>query len=317
MTDFDSPWKEALEKYFEPFIAFLFSSIHGEIDWSRGYEFLDKELQQVVGDAEQGMRVADKLVRVWRKDGRESWVLIHVEVQSHEEASFAKRMYVYHYRLFDRYDHQVVSLAILGDDNPQWRPSRFGYDLWGCRLRFDFRIAKLLDYRGRETKLAQSRNPFAIITLAHLRAMETRNDSASRHNFKVQLVKSLYDHQFQRADVLQLFRLIDWMMTLPEALNEQFRQEIWQYQEQKRMPYITSIERSAMKKGHREGRREGRREGLLVAIELALEVRFGAKGTALMETIRNIEGDPALREIIKAINSDKSLDNIRELLPDS
>jgi hypothetical protein len=53
---FDSPWKEILEVYFEDFILFFFPQIHAEIDWSRGYDFLDQELAQVVRDAELGKR---------------------------------------------------------------------------------------------------------------------------------------------------------------------------------------------------------------------------------------------------------------------
>jgi len=47
MAAYDSPWKEALTRYFEPFVAFFLPQAHGEIDWNRGYEFLDKELQQI------------------------------------------------------------------------------------------------------------------------------------------------------------------------------------------------------------------------------------------------------------------------------
>ena len=104
MTDYDSPWKEALDGYFEAFLHLLFSEAHADIDWNRGYESLDKELQQVVHDAESGRRLVDKLVKVWLKDGREQWVLIHVEIQTAEDAEFAQRMYVYNYRLFDRYN---------------------------------------------------------------------------------------------------------------------------------------------------------------------------------------------------------------------
>ena len=51
-TDYDSPWKEILEIYFEEFIAFFFPVAHSEIDWRKGHEFLDKELQQIVREAE-------------------------------------------------------------------------------------------------------------------------------------------------------------------------------------------------------------------------------------------------------------------------
>ena len=76
--DYDSPWKEILEAYFSDFMAFFFPSIAEGVDWDRGYIFLDKELQQVVRDAELGRRFADKLVQVWRRDGEEAWVLVHV-----------------------------------------------------------------------------------------------------------------------------------------------------------------------------------------------------------------------------------------------
>src|SRR5437660_7743311 len=83
-TDFDSPWKEVLERYVADFLAFFFPQAHAEIDWQRGYTFLDKELQQVARDAALGRRLADKLVQVWRRGGEEAWVLVHIEVQSQE-----------------------------------------------------------------------------------------------------------------------------------------------------------------------------------------------------------------------------------------
>ena len=62
-------------------------------------------------------------MRVWRRDGIEQVVLVHTEIQGTREADFAKRIYVYNYRLFDRYDRPVVSLAVLGDASPTWRPT--------------------------------------------------------------------------------------------------------------------------------------------------------------------------------------------------
>lgn len=94
-SDYDGAWKEALEQYFPEFMAFFFPQAYAGIDWSMGYEFLDKELQKVTHDAELGRRRVDKLVTVQRNNGGEAWVLIHVEVQSQREDEFAKRMYVY------------------------------------------------------------------------------------------------------------------------------------------------------------------------------------------------------------------------------
>ena len=107
MSEYDSPWKEALEEYFHAFMLFFFPSIASQIDWSRGFQWLDKELQQIAPQSETGRRTVDKLAKLWRMDGQEEWVLVHVEVQSQEDPDFATRMYVYNYRLFDRYHRRM------------------------------------------------------------------------------------------------------------------------------------------------------------------------------------------------------------------
>jgi len=58
---------------------------------------------------------------VWRKDGDDAWVLAHVEVQGREISNFVKRMFVYNYRIFDRYDRAVASLAVLSDERTGWK----------------------------------------------------------------------------------------------------------------------------------------------------------------------------------------------------
>ena len=44
-TDYDSPWKNALEVYFKECIHFFFPAMAEEVNWKRGYLFLEKELQ--------------------------------------------------------------------------------------------------------------------------------------------------------------------------------------------------------------------------------------------------------------------------------
>jgi hypothetical protein len=321
LSDFDSPWKEALDTYFELFMAFFNPQAHREIDWARGYEMLDKELQQVEREAELGRRVVDKLAKVWRLNGQEEWVLIHVEVQSQEETEFARRMYVYNYRLFDRYNRKVVSLAILGDERPAWRPDRFGYSLWGCTVGFQFAVVKLLDYGADVAALEANRNPFAVIVLTHLKTQETGHDDEARRAWKVRLVKGLYKRGLDAKDVRRLFRFIDWMMDLPMPLEGLFLQEILDFEKEHQMPYVTSAEQifreagleEGLQKGRQEGRKEGLHEGLLEGIELGLKLRFGADSLALMPEIRAIADVDLLRTIRKAIETVATPDELRRV----
>ena len=38
--DYDSPWEEMIERFFERFMAFYFSRAHRLIAWDEGFEFL-------------------------------------------------------------------------------------------------------------------------------------------------------------------------------------------------------------------------------------------------------------------------------------
>jgi len=300
-TEFDSSWKDVIECYFQDFIRFFCPQADEEIEWNRGFEFLDKELQQVVRDAELGRRLVDKLVKVWRTGGEETWALIHLEVQSFEETNFAERMFVYHYRIYDRYKRTVVSLAILGDERSSWRPERFGYELWGCEVGFKFPVVKLLDYKQQWSALETSRNPFATVVMAHLLAQETRPDAQRRLASKLAITRRLYDRGDSREDVINLFGFIDWVMSLPAALEQEFRQEIQQLEAERRMPYITSVERS------------GIRQGLLEGIELGLNLKFGSEGLGILPEISGLQDVEQLRAILAGLKTVSTLQELRQI----
>jgi hypothetical protein len=254
-----------------------------------------------VRPAEIGRRYVDKLVKVWTKEGAERWVLIHIEVQTTRETNFPERMYVYNYRIFDRYNRPVASLAVLADDDPDWRPTHFHNSVFDCEVGIRFPAPKLLDFAAHEAMLEASANPFAKVVLAHLKARETRDDPATRHAWKVRLVRGLYERGFSAKDVRELYRVIDWMMELPPALETLFWQDLDKVQEEKRMPFITSVERV----GHRRGLREG--------IESLLRVRFGDDGLKLMPAIHEIHEEEKLRAVLKALETAASLDEVRRL----
>ena len=267
--DHDSPWKEALEGFFPDFLALLFPVIHAGIDWSRGYRFLDKEFQQIVRDAATGRRYADKLVGVHRRDGQAAWVLVHVEVQGEPEAAFAERMFVYNYKVRDAHGVPVASLAVLADADAHFRPEHYHADLWGCAIDFHFPMVKLIDWDTpkRWSTLEASDNCFALVVMAQIRAKATK-DAASRKAWKFRLIRLMYDRGYDRKTILELFRVIDWMLQLPAALEVAFRQELFTFEETKKMPYVTTVERAGIEKGYRQGEVD-----LLL---LLIENKFGA-----------------------------------------
>ena len=218
-----------------------------------------------------------------------------------DDGKFTWRMYVYNDRLFDKYNKEVASFAVLGDDNPGWRPQSFGYRRWGVKVGFRFPMVKLLDYAARRSELEESSNPFATVVLAHLDTQETRQDQGERKDRKFRLIKRLRERGLSERQVRRLFKLIDWMMELPAPLADELWKEVQQYEEKEHMPFITFPERY------------GRIEGRLEDIETILELRFQDAGSQLMPEIRLIKDEEQLKQILRAAATLASPEDLRKL----
>ena len=90
------------------------------------------------------------------------------------ERDFEERLYTYNYRIFDRYHKDVITLAILTDDNKKFRPEKYEVKYPDTALTLKFGIRKLLDYRPQIAKLEKDKNPFVVITHTYLRLMEAK-----------------------------------------------------------------------------------------------------------------------------------------------
>lgn len=145
--------------------------------------------------------------------------------------------------------------------------------------------------------------------MAHLKAQETRSDAQGRFASKLALTRRLYERRFSREDVLNLFQFIDWVMSLPEELEQDFWQEVIHLEEERRMPYITSVERIGIQKG----RVQGMREGLLAGIELGLNLKFGTEGLELLPEISYIEDVEQLRAILTGLKTVNTLSELRQI----
>ncbi len=220
------PPLDAITRYFPEFMAFYFPLAAAEIDWQQPHVFLDQELAQVFQDAELGKRRVDRLVQVATREGGEQWVYIHIEVQGQHDADFPERLFTYNYRLYDRYRRPVASLAVLADDRESWKPTQFAYQLFGCEVGIRFPTVKTLDYASQSETLLEDRNPFALVTAAHLFTRRTKGDPEQRYAAKWRLAKLLYERHWDKQRIIDLFGVIDWLMRLPTELEQRLLQEV-------------------------------------------------------------------------------------------
>jgi hypothetical protein len=244
-AELDSPWKMILNAYCWP-------ERHADINWTKKYKMLDKELIKITRNAPVGNRIIDKLVEVTLKNGEEAFVLVHLEVQGKSDPYFEKRMFPYRYRLMDLHQKPIASLAILIDSNKKWRPGVFREELWGASVEMRFPIIKLLDYQKCIKELEVAHNPFAQVILAQLAALEKKLPDA-RLTSKISLIKRLYQQKWQNDDIINLLIFIDWVIALPKELESEYQEAVKVLEEELHVDYITSFERSGIEKGVQKG----------------------------------------------------------------
>jgi hypothetical protein len=348
-SEYDNAWKAIVEMYFQPFLEFFFPHIAEEIDWENGYTFMEQELRRILQDAKEGNLVVDKLVQVSRKNGSIISVLIHIEFQNQKQMNFSEREFIYFYRLRDHYKKPIVCLAVLGDERRNWRPNHFEEELWGCHLSFTFPIVKIADYLERWDELEASTNPFATVIMAHLKTQETRQDIEKRKIWKLTLAKRLYPLGYSKQDIVNLQRFLDWIMKLPDHVEQEVWQEVLSYEEEIKVNHLMSLERLSMERGRKEGREEGREEGrkegrkegekegyekamqeamqkvdqllqekleryaLQSSIRLGMKIRFGSVSQELLDKIQHLTNTAVLQTIVQVLETQGSLDDIRKI----
>jgi len=180
--------------YLKDFFELCWPAAFQDINRDQGYEMLEQELQAVGIQAELGTKIVDKLFKVYLNNSQEQWCLCHLEIQSSPEANFPERMHAYDYRIYDRYQKNVASLAVLTDTHKNWRPNRYVRRIWGSETTRTYEIIKLMDFKDQREELMASDNPFALVILAQLAATETADDQELRLLSKLQFACYLHSH---------------------------------------------------------------------------------------------------------------------------
>ncbi|WP_203246540.1 Rpn family recombination-promoting nuclease/putative transposase [Sporosarcina beigongshangi] len=225
LVDQDGLWKKVIGELFEDFLLFFAPELYAQVDFNVEPDFLDKELFQEVLDKKKGRRFADRLAKVRLKDGKEQWILVHIEVQSKKETDFPERMFQYFYRIYDRHQEKIVAIAVHTSSNQSDIPERFEYDYFGRQLCYSYKNYRTEAYTDEE--LERSDKLFSKIVLAAKALHQTKDEAHQRYLFKRKLMGELIRNQnYSRTAVQVVFHFIDYLLQLPEAYTKQLSEDI-------------------------------------------------------------------------------------------
>jgi hypothetical protein len=166
-------------------------------------------------------------------------------------------------------------------------------------MRIRFPHVKLNDYRGQLASLLQEQNVFGLVTAAHLLTQQTKGRHVKRLAVKLWLARALYERNWDKQRVVDLFNIIDWMMQIPRSLQLQLMRDIALLERKKNMPYLNSFERLGLERGMKRGREQGlekglelgrqkgRQQALCELVGIQLKKRFGALPPSVQERLQH------------------------------
>ena len=142
--------------------------------------------------------------------------------------------------------------------------------------------------------------------MAHLKTKATTSNLSEREQWKWNLSRLLYEKDYNKKEITDLYKVIDLMMTLSEDLQLKFENKLTQYEEERKMPLLTNIERRALQKGAKENCQEN-------IFEL-LKIRFNFVPKSIENSLKNIDDLAFLKQLLISTISVKSLEEFEQLI---
>ena len=261
----DTLFKSIIEEFCVEFLRFFFSNADEIFDFDKKILFFDKEFANLFPqhDDEENVKQVDKLLRVWRKDGKKEWILIHIEIQEKPEKNFAERMFNYYYRIRDKFKHKVSAIVIFTGANKKFAPSVYLEEQLGTGLKYWFNTYKVIDQD--EKKLALSDNPFAVVIETVLLSLKkSKIKEAELPDLMIRIAENLQKKNIseEKIDGLVMF-LRNYVRLNPED-DIIFEKKYLQLTNKNR--FTMRIEDQVLKIEKKESRKIGRSEGIVEGI---------------------------------------------------
>jgi hypothetical protein len=220
----DHLWKIAFRLHIRQFVEFFFPYHADEVDWDKGIEFLDKELNTIQSKSSSQDRIADVLVRLFLKNSDPIWMLLHVEIQGYTDNIFAKRVHQMGYRIEDLFDITPVMLCILTDDDPNFHPKKYVSGAWGAS-----HSTKFVAYKVMKNPPQRYLNPNSVVAVimevAYQATKAKKQDDKTIINQNITIVRKLLAKGYTKVDIHFLKNFISQYVKFDN--QENYRIFVW------------------------------------------------------------------------------------------
>lgn len=218
----DAMWKEVLLTCVDDAVLFFLPDLAEARDTSQPIGFTREELPKIEGDSDKGMRIADAAFSVPLKGGGGQRVVFLVEQQHERDLSFGRRMFVEYYRMSDRMEVPVTSLAIF--TGQLGSADRYDTTCFGTKLSFEFNSYMVADVDVEVLKADE--RAFAVVVLAAKRMLDAGGDPRKREKYARELISLMRKRDYDREKKRNILTFVGKALRLKDGdINRETREE--------------------------------------------------------------------------------------------
>lgn len=257
--------KGAVEETFPDLLRFFFPGVEKTFDIERGFVFIDKELPEMFPEIEKQEETGgmDLLVMGYLLNGKESWVLVHIDMQDEIKDDFAQKMFSnYYYQVSDRFNVPVTALAILTGKKQNADPGQYSRSFLGTEVSYRYNSYHVLDYT--EQELLETNNPFALVILAAQKVLLSKKTSKEElGDQRLAIARALIAcNKYNQEQTIKFLGFLREYISIDSTeINNNYN---WQTDlltgKTNTMGIFDIIAERAMEKGIKKGRQKGKKE---------------------------------------------------------
>jgi predicted transposase YdaD len=217
MTDHDRLFKELLSTFFFEFLELFLPQVAAQVDPNS----LTLLPQEYFADLTSGEKhIVDLLAQVGFA-GEDVGFLIHVEAQATSKADFARRMFLYFARLYQKYLRPIYPVVVFSFDEPfRKEPITYKVEFTDLKvMEFNFRAIQLNRLNWRD--YLHQNNPVAAALMAKMRIAP-----ADRPLVKIECLRLLATLQLNPARTQLISGFVDTYLKLNTQEEQVFQAEI-------------------------------------------------------------------------------------------
>lgn len=222
-------WQVLIERFTESFFQFYFPEVYPKMDCGLPFMSLDRFFNEKNLPIDKKNSLYAGLFSFHLSNGKEVVALINIQNPQYD-SEFVLRSF-HNYCLLKKHfpEKEIAIFAVITDDNFKYNESFYTFNLLFTEIEFRFPIVKIIDFQNKEFELSNDLNPFALITLATIKSLESGRNYEKVAYWKYKILVMLWQRSQNKFhyELKIIADYIDTVFVVPERLNNKILQVIY------------------------------------------------------------------------------------------